>query len=131
MTYKMLSLCTVMAVIGGGTFAPTSSASAAEHVIVKAVSSEFPTRRVNYADLNLASASDEIVLKHRVNQAVTSVCDESAGSSTDFYPGVVCRSVAWRGAQPQMALAVMRAQQLAATGVSVTAVAEIIVASPK
>lgn len=81
------------------------------------VDPDVPTRRVSYADLNLATLAGENTLNRRVGRAVRSVCDESVGAS-DFQAEISCHSFAWGGARPQIARAVMRARQIAATGTS-------------
>ena len=78
---------------------------------------EVRTVRVSYRDLNLASAHDERILNHRVGGAVREVCSADVPIFYDTgYPK--CASGAWRGARPQIALAVRRAHEMAATGTS-------------
>ena len=68
--------------------------------------------RVSYRDLNLASAQGEKILNRRVGGAARYVC-EPHFSTMDR---VGCESFAWRGARPQIALAVQRAREMAMTG---------------
>lgn len=81
------------------------------------VDPDAPTRKVSYADLNLATLPGENTLNRRVGRAVRSVCEESVGDS-DFRAEFACHSFAWGGARPQIARAVMRARQIAETGTS-------------
>jgi UrcA family protein len=82
------------------------------------------TRVVSYTDLDLASASAERTLKHRVSNAVNEVCSEAVGQiDSGRYLG--CTSDAWRGARPQIAQAVQRAHEIAATGTSAIVAAAI------
>jgi len=75
------------------------------------------TIRVSYADLNLVAARDERILHRRVGGAARKVCDPNAASLSD-HGFADCVSGAWKGARPQMALAVRRAREIAATGTS-------------
>lgn len=77
-----------------------------------------PTRRVSYADLDLANAEGQIVLHRRVRVAVLDVCRESVGLMPPMFVEQKCRSEAWDGARRQIAQAVLRAQQIASTGSS-------------
>ena len=74
---KALAMC-------GATLVAAVSIAATAHaesqpVTVTGQRSEYVTRYVNYADLNLASATDERVLNRRVGHAVNDVCDEAIG----------------------------------------------------
>jgi UrcA family protein len=87
-------------------------------------------RRVGYADLNLASSAGEKTLLKRVGGAVRNVCDRAIGPGPG--PGSIlagadlnCRTEAWEGANPQIARAILRAQQIAQTGHSNIAAAAI------
>lgn len=91
---------------------------------VFAFPSGYVVRTVSYADLNLASAPGERVLKKRVGSAVNSVCLEAVGLS-DFDAAQSCELDAWAGARPQIARAVRRAHQIAETGTSLIAAAAI------
>jgi len=94
-------------------------------VVVTGPSSDTVTRRVSYRDLNLASLPDQKILNKRVRGAVSGVCYEAPGPSPNFHSQMACRDEAWRGARPQIANAVLRAQQIAATGQSLIAVSAI------
>lgn len=68
--------------------------------------------RVSYRDLNLANAKDERILNRRVGSATHIVC-EPHFTNIDR---AQCVSYAWRGARPQIAMAVQRARELALNG---------------
>jgi UrcA family protein len=87
------------------------------------------TELVSFADLDLASAAGEKQLSFRVGSAVKRVCAPHDQRHT-FGEYGNCRSYAWSGAEPQIKLAVVRAQQLAATGVSAIAPVAIVIAAP-
>lgn len=72
---------------------------------------------VSYRDLNLASMEGERTLNRRVGGAARFVCEPGAAAinDRDFSD---CISYAWKGAKPQIALAVQRARELAMTGTS-------------
>ena len=96
-------------------------------VISKAPRGDEPIQRVSYADLNLASAEGELTLNRRVGGAVRKVCAPQAQPIAQLN----CRAYAWRGARPQIALAVARQSQLAANGVSSIAPVAIVIAAPR
>lgn len=79
---------------------------------------DVPTRRVTYADLNLASSHGEKTLLRRVGMAVGQVCNPSVGNSHNRFLEMDCRGQAWAGARPQIARAVQRARDIAFTGYS-------------
>lgn len=83
------------------------------------------SERVSYADLNLASKEGVKSLTYRVSGAVRRVCaplNQSIAHSE-------CRSFAWKGAQPQIELAIGRAQEIAAYGTSSIAPVAIVIAT--
>ena len=75
------------------------------------------TERVTYADLDLAARRDQRRLRQRVAGAVQRVCLFEHGRSglqdSGYYR---CSGQAWEGADPQIALAVTRAQEIALNG---------------
>ena len=87
-------------------------------------SPETVTRNVNYADLNLASSDGLRTLNGRVDSAVNTVCAEAVGSQ-DYFTMQDCAVHSWGGARPQIARAVQRAHEIAATGSSSIAAAAI------
>lgn len=127
---KILSMCAALAVTAGGLSVMIPLAEAKERPVVVVAPADVITRRVSYADLNLASRSGEKLLNRRVGSAVRSVCNEAVGNS-DFYGELRCQSVAWHGARPQIRRAVQRALDIAATGSSPIAVVAITLAIPK
>ena len=83
------------------------------------------TRRISYADLNLASSPGEVTLDRRVGGAIGSLCLESTGGRGLYGVGHLCRNCAWSEARPQIAQAVHRARGNASTGTSTIAAAAI------
>lgn len=129
MTYsKIISLCAAIAVTAGGLVAISPAVSAQARPVVVLAPPDVPTRRVGYADLNLATSSGEKMLDRRVGQAVRSVCNEAIGNGFDFYGMIECRDFAWDGARPQMNRAIRRAHEIAATGSSPIAATAIVLA---
>jgi UrcA family protein len=112
---KALAMC-------GATLVAAVSIAATAHaesqpVEVTGQRSQYVTRSVSYADLNLASAIDERVLDRRVGHAVNDVCDEAVGRVDESnFRG--CTYDSWDGARPQIARAVRRARDIALTGAS-------------
>lgn len=116
-----LTIITSAAAILFAAQAPSHAISTAddEPVVVTGQPEEaVPTRRVSFADLNLASTAGQKTLDRRVGGAVRSVCLEATGPNPLDWAEYACRADAWRGAKPQMARAIERAQQLAANGSS-------------
>ena len=107
-----------VAIIAGA----ASAALAQQHTTTTVVGARVPddvrTARVSYRDLNLAAARDERILNRRVGSAVRQVCAD--GNLNYFYDLSYpkCASGAWKGARPQIALAVRRAHEIAANGTS-------------
>lgn len=137
MTYqKTLSLCAAVAITctGLAVVAPPAFAKT-RTVVVMAPAADAPTRRVSYADLNLASAQGETLLNRRVGYAVDDVCAEATGgddgSLTIKLVMVRCDTSAWNGARPQIARAVQRAREIAATGSSTIIAGAITIAAPR
>ena len=103
-------------------FAATAPAHAQDRVTVIATEERAPFRLVSYRDLNLAKSEDEAILVRRVRYAARDVCRESIPYATaDASLNLSCRSEAWQGARPQIARAVTRAREIAATGFSAIA----------
>lgn len=103
-----LALATAAGAVPPGAQAPVQ-------VIGQRIADDQLTERVGYRDLNLASASGQKALTSRVRSAVGTVCSPLDGTNLRTRQQH-CRSFAWHGAKPQMARAIERAQQLAATG---------------
>src|SRR5947209_7685178 len=108
-----------LAVCGASLIAAVAVAGTPRNPIVIAQPQNLVERRISYADLNLADATGVRTLKRRISSAVTSLCDEAVGEDTRTsidYKG--CESGAWRGARPQISLAVERAHEIATAGSS-------------
>lgn len=75
------------------------------------------TRLVSYRDLDLATSAGEKTLNRRVRGAVRIVCSEPV-PGRNLRRDTLCHNFAWGGARPQIALAVMRAREIASTGTS-------------
>ena len=73
-----------------------------------------PTRRVGYADLNLATQVGERILVRRVRSAVKEVCEEEVGPSPMFHYEHSCRVLTLKDARPQLDQAIARARAMAA-----------------
>jgi UrcA family protein len=133
---KILSLCVATAITaGGGLFLFSPEASARQPIVVTGPPQDVAVRRVSYADLDLASLSGEKTLNRRVGRAVNSVCLEAVGQQAhDLYvmvDNMRCTRGAWDGARPQIARAVERARQIAATGSSTIAASAIVISIPE
>ena len=104
-------------VLAGAATAALAQQHTTTTVIGARESDNVRTVRVSYRDLNLASARDEKTLNRRVGGAVREVCTTDISYFYDLgYPK--CASGAWRGARPQIAMAVQRAHEMAANGTS-------------
>ena len=64
------------------------------------------TRNVGFRDLDLASAAGQKTLVRRVSGAVREVCRPAGDPLSESY----CQSYAWRGARPQIELALNQAR---------------------
>jgi UrcA family protein len=123
---KALLICAsrLVAAAGIGAVAAPVDARPSDPVFVTAEQSDYVTRRVSYADLNLASASGQRSLHGRVRGAVRGVCTEvTGGGATSIYlrDYARCSTEAWGGARPQITRAIKRAQDIALTGSSTIA----------
>lgn len=127
---KAFTLCAAAAMLAVATPAPAKSPP-----VYVVAPSDLITRHISYADLNLASAAGEQTLRHRVSSGVTELCDEASGGrdgSTAYrYNMIRCSSAAWDQARPQMALAVQRAREIAATGSSSIVAAALTISLPQ
>jgi len=119
--YKALSLCAAVALTTLSLLAVTPAEAKSEPVVITGQRiADLPTRRVSFADLNLADAADQATLERRVGYAVKHVCQERGQNAektlASFTRYVGCRNFAWSGARPQLAAAVDRARALALNG---------------
>ena len=106
---------TAVTILSGGTAALAKD----ETVIVRGIAPEDQIRRtVSYRDLNLATSIGERTLNRRVDAAVANLCVEAIGAVPNDTLEMKCQHHSWEGARPQIAQAVERAKQLAATGKS-------------
>lgn len=111
----LLAASAAMLAAGSAVVFAAGAAHAKDITVVAEPPEDYLTRSVSYADLNLASDKDQARLNGRVSRAVNFVC-------SPFYDQGInrlraeCKNFAWSGARPQMAQAIERARQLAATG---------------
>jgi UrcA family protein len=136
MTYaKALSFCAAIVVTAAGGSVVASPASARPQRVVVTAPAESVNRHISYADLNLASSEGERALFHRVEAGVNDLCfDGSGGNDGSFvYKDYMmrCSGAAWDQARPQMALAVQRAHEIAATGTSSIAATALTIVLPR
>ena len=129
---KTLSKLAAAAATTVGLFLPFASATAKETPVVVTAppqEADLVVRRVSYADLDLALPAGRTTLHQRVGFAIGDVCAEANrfdNGSPEFKSGVMkCSNRAWYNAQPQMARAFKRADEIAATGASSIAAATI------
>lgn len=104
-------------VIAGAAGAALAQQQGPTTTIVGRSSEDGMSVRVSYRDLNLAAARDEMILNRRVGGAARYVCDP-VGFGVSDHSFSNCVSYAWKGARPQIALAVQRAHEIAPTGTS-------------
>jgi UrcA family protein len=126
---KMISTCAALAVAGAA-FAIGSPAYGKTHTIVVIAPADIVSRHVSYADLNLASASAQHVLRSRVSYAIGDLCRQTTGyigPTFGFESAAVnqCSEAAWGQARPQIAGAVLRSREMASTGQATVAAAAI------
>lgn len=121
----------IASVAVGAVASPVSAKSPA--AVVYAPDPERVTKRVSYADLDLASEAGAKSLNRRVRSAVSNVCLRTVGNDTgpERFTFHSCRSFALSGAKPQIASAVQRSREMAATGRSSIAAAAIVITLPE
>lgn len=112
---KTLLLSAGLALTMAAGASPAAANSAPVEVVGQRLDEGQLTHRVVYGDLDLAAQTGQKTLTRRVRQAVNIVCSPLDSRGLHFEHRE-CRNFAWDGAQPQMALAIERAQQLAANG---------------
>lgn len=85
--------------------------------------------RVSYRDLNLTMASHQKLLTNRVGRAANYVCEplDTSGFNQDWR---FCKAGALNSARPQIALAIQRANEIAASGFSSIPPVTIVLAIP-
>jgi UrcA family protein len=108
--------------IGVSGFVVAQPAIANERPVVVVASPDIVTRRISYADLNLASSPGEATLNSRVGRGIKSLCLEATGGDDrSFLTNIArmkCSKTAWDQADPQIERAVQRARDIALTGAS-------------
>lgn len=110
---------------------PASAGQDKPVVVLAEPQENMRTERVSYADLDLAQRADQRTLNYRVANAVKRVClfeDSRAGLQLGGYYS--CANGALEGAEPQIAQAIDRAEQIAMTGQSSIAAAAITINIP-
>jgi len=132
---KALSISAAVVVTAAATFVPASPALGKTPRIVVDAPVDALARHIAYADLNLASPEGERTLSNRVESGVNGMCVDGAGGNDGsfLYKDYMmrCSGAAWRQARPQIALAVQRAHEIAATGTSGIAAAAVTISLPK
>lgn len=122
---KLVSAFAAVAITAGAFTLVSSPAFAKDRPVLVLADSDVMTRRISYADLNLASASGERTLKHRVSRGINGLCfDATGGQDGQFTTNLArmkCSKTAWGQARPQMANAAQRARDIALTGTSTIA----------
>jgi len=126
---KALAICgasLVAAAAIGVTAFPVHAQQPPRAIVVNPNLNDYVIERVTYADLNLASEHGQRTLNGRVGYAVNNVCYEAVpyGDTNSVAYGD-CTNGAWHRARPQIASAVQRATEIAATGTSSIAAAAI------
>lgn len=115
----------VAAGLAGGQAAPAM----AQITVLGELPRDMLSERVAYADLSLASAAGEQRLRTRVAAAVSRVC-QPWKLKDSYLDHQDCRAFARSGAEPQVALAIERASQIAQFGTSRIAPVAILVTAP-
>lgn len=133
---KAIAICgaaLVTAVALGTAALAVDARSAPAGLISRPSGRDLGTRRITYADLDLASVPGERKLNRRVGGAIRSLCSEAAR-----FDGTVeannlmsqCHGVVWQQARPQIDRAVQRARGVASTRAPLMASAAIVLAVP-
>ena len=132
---RVLSTLAAASVATAGLFLPFASATATDRPVLVTAPSDLVVRHVSYSDLDLAVPAGKTALYDRVGFAIGDVCTEANhfdNGSFAFKSGLKqCSNVAWSDARPQIARAVQRANQLAATGTSSIAAAAITISTAR
>jgi UrcA family protein len=117
MLTKVIWVAAAVAIASGSTMVLTSQAFAKEQTTtVTAIDDpDMITRRIAFADLNLASMQGEKMLNRRVGSAAISLCRDMLPAA-DYLWSSGCQDKVRSGARPQIESAVMRARQIAQVG---------------
>lgn len=103
---------TTLAIVVGAAGAAVAQPATEPVTVIGQREDEGLSVRVSYRDLNLASMQGERTLNRRVGGAAQFVCE----GHYEMIAQSSCISYAWKGARPQIALAVQRARELALNG---------------
>ena len=125
---NLVSLCAAVVITGAGVSIPGTPAFAKNTRIVVVAPSANVTRRISYADLDLASTVGHNLLQTRVRGGIRSLCTEVGGSYESERAN--CTDHAWSQANPQMIRAEQRARDFASTSTSTVAAAAITISLP-
>ena len=128
------SLTLLAAVLTSATLVASTAMAAVQTepvVITGPLAADQFSKVVSFADLSLARADDQRRLNHRVSSAVKDVCAVNdyyaTRTLTSYSQFLECSEVAWCGARPQIAAAILRAgAQLAGGGSEVASTAIIV-----
>jgi UrcA family protein len=124
-TLALLSVALTPALV-----APTAAVAQDRPVVIYAQPEDARSERVTFASLDLTTLGDQKRLHFRVAGAVERICERDLGRDGLQDPGYfLCERNAWSGAEPQIADAITRAQQIAMTGSSTIAAAAITVSA--
>ena len=127
---KLISIGTALIITGSSFAFIVPPAYGKPTPVIVSADPNLAIRHIRFGDLNLASASGERTLHHRVVKAVGSLCDQVTGGIDGAYlvdsPDGKCRTSAWRQATPQIARATQSAREMASTGLSPVAAAAVI-----
>lgn len=115
---RTLSLCAAFAITGAGLIVMAAPSHARDRpIIVEGQPTDVISKRVSFADLNLASVQGERTLYRRVGNAVGWVCRQAVPTPI-LYERQGCSSASWEDAAPQIDRAIQRAREMAANGSS-------------
>ena len=119
-TIKLAPLCAAVAITASGVLLIASPSAAKElPVVVQGEPiQEATVQRVSYADLTLADAIGEKVLKRRVERAVNEVC-ATANAGGHFTDRWMCQDLSWDDARPQIKRAIAQARGTVLAGAPV------------
>lgn len=135
MTYQSLRTTALALAFSLAALAPSAPASARTRTLVvqaHAISDEYRTTTVNFADLNLTSPQGQRSLHYRVGYAIENVCGSEGNRDLGvMMEAVRCSKAAWNLTRPRMEVAIERAVALAAAGRGTgTAAATLVIAAP-
>jgi UrcA family protein len=126
---KLISAFAAVAITSGVFTLVSSPVFAKDRPVLVVADSDIITRRISYADLNLASVSGQKTLNRRVGGAIHGLCSDATGGEDGNYvtnfSRMKCNKTAWSQARPQIAQATQRARDIAFTGASPIAAAAI------